>query len=256
MNILITNDDGIQAIGLRAVYQACREAGHTVHVVAPLTEQSAVGHSLTVFQPLRVKNIVEKDFTGTGVFGTPTDCVKLALACLLPQAPDVVISGINAGANVGPDILYSGTVAAATEAAHNDIPAFALSYDNFSPTDILPQARHALALISHMDFGLIPPRGVININYPHLPIEEARPLRVCPQTTALWKDNYIEHRDPRNNPYWWLTGNMPPADVNAGSDRALLSKGHVVLTPLRFEFTATTYMDPLQDWAEKTDIAH
>lgn len=252
MNILITNDDGIQATGLRALYQACREAGHTVQVVAPLTEQSAVGHSLTIFQPLRVKVIAEEDFQGTGVFGTPTDCVKLALSCLMADRPDVVISGINAGANVGPDILYSGTVAAATEAAHNDIPAFALSYDCFGPSDTLPQARHAVDLISRMDFGLIPPRGIININYPHLPMEQTRPLRVCPQTTALWKDNYIEHRDPRNNPYWWLTGNMPPEDVNAGSDRALLTKGHMVLTPLRFEFTATQSMEALQDWTENT----
>lgn len=250
MNILITNDDGIQAIGLRALYTACLEAGHTVHVVAPLTEQSAVGHSLTVFQPLRTKTIADEHFQGIGVYGTPTDCVKLALTCLLPSPPDMVISGINAGANVGADILYSGTVAAATEAAHSGFPALAVSYDSFQPSNILPQARYAVNFAASMDFTLLPPRSVLNLNFPHAEMVNTRPLRVCPQTTALWKDDYMEHRDPRGNPYWWLRGCMPPEDVNAGSDRALLSKGHIVLTPLRFEFTATEVMEALAGWAE------
>ncbi|MEG2172326.1 MAG: 5'/3'-nucleotidase SurE [Desulfovibrionaceae bacterium] len=250
MNILLTNDDGIQAVGLRALYAACREAGHTVSVVAPLTEQSAVGHSLTVFQPLRTKAVTEKDFNGTGVFGTPTDCVKLALNRLLPCTPDIVISGINAGANVGPDILYSGTVAAATEAAHSGIPAFAVSYDNFHPENIMPQARHAVHLATSMDFRLVPPRCVLNLNFPHASMDETRPLRVCPQTTALWKDEYVEHRDPRGNPYWWMSGHIPAEQVNAGSDRALLTRGHMVLTPLLFEFTATACLVPLAEWAE------
>lgn len=250
MNILITNDDGIQATGLRALYTACVEAGHEVHVVAPLTEQSAVGHSLTVFQPLRTKTISEDTFQGTGVFGTPTDCVKLALACILPSRPDMVISGINAGANVGTDILYSGTVAAATEAAHSGIPALAVSYDNFQPQDILAQARYAVALAEKMDFSLFPPRYVLNLNFPHASMEDTRPLRVCPQTTALWRDDYLEHHDPRGNPYWWLRGHMPPEEVNAGSDRALLTKGHMVLTPLRFEFTATDYLESLSEWTQ------
>ncbi len=122
----------IEHPALRALYAALREAGHTVYVVAPMTQQSGVGHSLTVFEPVRATVIEEPGFTGTGVFGTPTDCVKLALGRLLPQRPDLVMSGINAGANVGPDILYSGTVGAATEAAHEELPSMAVSHDSFS----------------------------------------------------------------------------------------------------------------------------
>ena len=129
MDVLLTNDDGIHARGLMALYTALRERGHTVHVVAPMEQQSGVGHSLTVFEPLRCLHFKQPGFEGLGLYGTPTDCVKLALASLLEKRPDLVMSGINAGPNVGPDILYSGTVGAATEACHEDLPSMAISDD-------------------------------------------------------------------------------------------------------------------------------
>ena len=252
MKILLTNDDGIHAVGLRAIYAALAEAGHAVHVVAPMTEQSAVGHSLTVFQPLRVKEVRELGFEGLGVHGTPTDCVKLALSRLLSEPPDMVISGINAGANVGPDILYSGTVAAATEAAHSGFPAMAVSYDSFRPADLSEQARHAAALALRLEWRHLPPRCVINLNYPARSMAETRPLRICPQTTAVWKDDYEERLDPRGARYWWLTGVIPPENVHAASDRALLSKGHITITPLRFDFTDRESLAFLEDMALAT----
>ena len=127
MRILLTNDDGIQAVGLRALYKALVAAGHEVHVVAPITEQSAVGHAITLSAPLRVKEFREENFFGLGVSGTPADCVKLAISTLLKEAPELVVSGINAGANVGVDIMYSGTVSAATEGALKGFPALAVS---------------------------------------------------------------------------------------------------------------------------------
>ena len=247
MNILLTNDDGIQAVGLRAMYAALTQAGHTVHVVAPMTEQSAVGHSLTVFQALRAKEFLEPDFKGLGVHGTPTDCVKLALSRLLPEPPDMVISGINAGANVGPDILYSGTVAAATEAAHSGLPALAVSYDDFRPKDLSLQAQHLVELAPRLPWELLTPRCVVNVNYPARDMAETRGIRVCPQTSAVWKDEYVERLDPRGNPYWWMTGTIPPDQVNAGSDKALLNKGHITITPLRFDFTDRERMTVLHD---------
>ena len=242
MNVLLTNDDGIRARGLRALYAALREAGHTVYVVAPMTQQSGVGHSLTVFEPVRATVIEEPDFTGTGVYGTPTDCVKLALGRLLPQKPDLVMSGINAGANVGPDILYSGTVGAATEAAHEELPSMAVSFDSFSHNtspdmDLMPQARHAVNLAERMNWSALGRRRVLNINYPACPLDEAAELRVCPQTTAVWKNVYIEREDPRGAPYWWLEGEIPPASIEPGSDKDLLNRGHITLTPLCFDFT-------------------
>ncbi len=245
LNILLTNDDGIYAVGLRALYKALQEAGHTVYVVAPMTEQSAVGHALTVFQTLRAKEITEPDFHGLGVHGTPSDCVKLALSALLPKKPDMVISGINAGANVGPDILYSGTVAAATEAAHNNLRAMALSYDFFHPVDILEHARHATHLMQNIPWDVVPSRCVVNVNYPHKPLAQCLPLRLCPQTSALWKDDYEERLDPRGNRYWWVKGNICMEDVEKNTDKDLLAKGHITMTPLRFEFTHTEVMEAL-----------
>ena len=167
MRVLLTNDDGIRAEGLRAMYRALREAGHTVHVVAPMHEQSGVGHSLTFFDPLRAHKIEEPDFEGLGLYGTPTDCVKLALGNLLKKRPDMVISGINAGSNVGPDILYSGTVGAATEAAHEDLPSMALSCDaGGGHPDMDAIARHAVELAARIDWTKVPHRRVINVNYP------------------------------------------------------------------------------------------
>lgn len=246
MRILLTNDDGIGAAGLRALYAALRAAGHTVHVVAPMQEQSAVGHSLTVFQPLRSRVVKDGDFHGIGIHGTPTDCVKLALHTLVPERPDMVISGINAGANVGPDILYSGTVAAATEGAHSGLPALAVSHDDFHPGDLAEYASHAASLLPSLPWDKLPPRCLLNLNYPRCPLREAKPLAVCPQTSAVWADSYVEGRDPRGNPYWWLTGVIPPEQIEPGSDRDLLTRGHVTLTPLRFDFTAHASMETLR----------
>lgn len=204
-----------------------------------MRQQSGVGHSLTVFEPVRSMDIVEPDFTGTGIFGTPTDCVKLALGRLLPERPDMVISGINAGPNVGPDILYSGTVGAATEAAHEDLPSMAVSHDlNGGPTvDPLPQARHAVALAERVDWARLGHRRVLNVNYPARPLDAALGLRVCVQTSAVWKNTYLERKDPRGAPYWWLEGEIPPETIEPQSDKDLLSQGYITLTPLCFEFT-------------------
>lgn len=248
MDVLLTNDDGIRAAGLRALYAALLEAGHTVHVVAPMRQQSGVGHSLTVYEPVRATEIAEPGFKGLGIYGTPTDCVKLALASLLPRRPDMVISGINAGPNVGPDILYSGTVGAATEAAHEDLPSLAVSHDDHKgATDLLPQARHAVALAERIDWATLARRRVINLNYPAGSLEQAKGIRVCPQTSAVWKNVYLERHDPRGAPYWWLEGEIPAAAINPGSDKDLLNQGYITLTPLRFEFTDHAGLKILED---------
>jgi 5'-nucleotidase len=166
MNILLANDDGIQAVGLRALYHALVEAGHEVHVVAPVTEQSAVGHAVTLSMPVRVKEFREDGFYGRGVYGTPVDCVKLGLSTLLDEKPDLVLSGINAGANVGVDILYSGTVSAATEGALMEIPSMAVSMDNFNPVDLSGQARYTADLLPRIPWEKLPRKCVINLNFP------------------------------------------------------------------------------------------
>ena len=238
MHVLLTNDDGIMAPGLRALYAALVEAGHTVTAVAPLRQQSGVGHSLTVFEPLRTRAVEEPGFNGTGVHGTPTDCVKLGLGALAPRRPDLVMAGINLGPNVGPDIFYSGTVGAAAEGAHDAVPSMAVSHaDHSGRQDLLEHARHAVALAGRIDWSRVAPRRVLNLNYPAGALAEARGLRVCPQSDAVWRNIYERRADPRGEPYWWLTGDVPATSVRAGTDKALLGEGYITLTPLRFEYT-------------------
>ena len=242
MRILLTNDDGIQAPGLRALYTAFTKAGHQVDCVAPISEQSAVGHAITIASPLRVKRFKENGFTGLGVSGTPADCVKLALLSLLDEQPDVVVSGINSGANVGVDILYSGTVSAASEGALNGLPALAVSLDDFNFTDASDQGGFTAKFVERMDWANLPARTVLNLNFPAIPVREATGPTLCPQTPITYEDTYDERQDPRGRPYYWLMGEIPAHKLGRETDRALLTAGHITLTPLKFEFTCQATM--------------
>jgi len=247
MHILLTNDDGIHAVGLRAMYHALLTAGHSVQVVAPMSEQSAVGHAVTIISPLRANLVQEGTFNGYGVFGTPTDCVKLAVSELIPEAPDIVVSGINAGANVGPDILYSGTVAAATEGAHLGFPALAVSHDSFQPSALDAHAAYVVSVMERIPWADLPARRVMNLNLPNRPVEAFRGLSLCRQTSAVWLDWYDRRADPRGRTYWWLQGDIPPDKVEPGSDKALLQDGWATLTPLKFEFTDAATLEKLRE---------
>ncbi len=238
MNVLLTNDDGINAPGLRALWSALKKAGHTVWAVAPMRQQSGVGQSLTVFDPLRVCEIEDGDFRGTGVHGTPVDCVKLALAELLPHKPDLVMAGINQGQNAGPDIFYSGTVAAAAEAAHAGLPSMAVSHAPHVRTPYMPAvAEHAVALAGRIRWGDIAPHRVINVNYPATDPAMWLGPKICPQSPAVWGNSYSRHQDPRGLPYWWLMGEIDASTVGIHSDRGLLQAGYITMTPLKFEYT-------------------
>ncbi|MDO9633203.1 MAG: 5'/3'-nucleotidase SurE [Humidesulfovibrio sp.] len=237
MRILLTNDDGIQAVGLRAMHKALVACGHDVQVVAPITEQSAVGHAITLSSPLRVKEFREEGFFGLGISGTPADCVKLAISTLIKPAPELVVSGINAGANVGVDIMYSGTVSAATEGALMGFPALAVSMDDHNPTELSGQATYAAELLPRLPFASLPGKCVLNLNFPNLPIAQARELRVCAHTRVAYTDWYEERLDPRGRKYYWMCGELKPEGISQGRDRRLLSEGFITLTPLRFDFT-------------------
>lgn len=237
MNILLTNDDGIQAIGLRALYHGLKKAGMNVHVVAPVAEQSAVGHAVSLSSPLRVKKFEEDGFTGLGVYGTPVDCVKLGLTTLLETKPDIVVSGINSGANVGVDILYSGTVSAATEGALMGYPALAVSYDSFKPEELTDQGDYCAKLLKKIPWDNLGEKTVINLNFPAIPVKDAEELRICRHTRVSWQDWYETRQDPRGHKYYWLDGVMPKEKISPGTDRDLLTKGHITMTPLHFDFT-------------------
>ena len=253
MHILLTNDDGIRSPGLRALYAAMIQDGHRVSVVAPMTEQSAVGHSVTFFSPLRVKEVVEPEFTGLGVFGTPVDCVKLALTTLLNTSPDLILSGINNGANVGVDVLYSGTVSAATEGALAGLPALAVSIDDYAPRDLSAQAAFVRKFIAGNQWKRVPPKCVLNLNFPAIDLADSPGLRVCSQTVAVYRDGYDVRSDPRGRPYYWLTGEIPPEEVAPGTDRDLLSKGFVTLTPLSFDLTNWEFLETLETMLDEDE---
>ena len=237
MRIMLTNDDGIHAPGLRALDRTFRQAGHQVCVVAPMTEQSAVGHAVTLSSPLRIKSIHDDPFRGFGISGTPVDCVKIGLNAILSEQPELVVSGINNGANVGVDILYSGTVAAATEAALAGIPALAVSIDDFHPEYLDDHADFVTRFLERIDPASCPPKRVLNLNFPAGSLHAARGLKICLQTQSVYDDRYEQRSDPRGNAYYWLSGEIPPNELEPGTDRDLLSQGYVTLTPLRFDFS-------------------
>ncbi|WP_028575278.1 5'/3'-nucleotidase SurE [Desulfonatronovibrio hydrogenovorans] len=247
MEILLTNDDGIHAPGIKSLYQALITAGHRVRVVAPLTEQSAVGHSVTIFSPIRVREIQEQGLTGHALSGTPVDCVKWAMNFLLGTRPDLVVSGINNGANVGIDVLYSGTVSAATEGALAGVPALAVSIDDFNPQDLRGQAQWTAGLIERFPWDRLPEQNVLNLNFPACSMDRIQGVRVCSQTNVVYQDRYHCRKDPRGGDYYWLGGEIPMQLVDPEADRALLSRNYVTLTPLKFELTNFNVLNELQE---------
>lgn len=237
MHILLTNDDGIQALGIKTLAKHLIKAGHTVNVVAPMRQQSGVSQCLTIFDPLRTKHHEEENYHGIGVYGTPADCVKLALGSLMEHQPDCIVSGLNMGANVGPDLFYSGTVAAAIEGSQQGFPSIALSLDNHNPSDVNAQCEHAVRLLAKLPLETIPKKRVLNINYPDCPIDDIKGIRVCANSEVTWDNVYQGCTDPRGERYYWLIGARDESKMRSDSDIILLRNKYITITPLRFEFT-------------------
>ena len=254
MDILLTNDDGIHAIGVKSLYSELKNSGHNVFVVAPLTEQSAVGHSLTIFSPITAREISEDGFSGIALSGTPVDCIKWAMNSYLEKRPELVVSGINSGANVGIDVLYSGTVSAATEGALAGIASMAVSIDNFNPRDLGKQAGWVTRFIEEFSWSSLPERNILNINFPACKMELIKGIKVCAQTNVVYNDYYHSRKDPRGRPYYWLGGDIPMERVDPETDRAFLSRGYITLTPLRFELTNLGLMSELQGLVKSDNL--
>src|SRR4051794_26479745 len=206
MLILLTNDDGIRAPGLVAMYRELVKLGE-VHVVAPETVQSATGHGITIVTPLLTQEVtVENTFTGVAIDGRPADCVKVAVAKILPRAPDLVVSGMNSGANVGINVLYSGTVAAAIEAAFLGLPSIAMSLylRNEIPLDYARAASVGRRAIEQILPAGLRPGQCVSVNVPPLrPDEQPAGIKVVRQCARPWADTYEERKDPRGRSYFW-----------------------------------------------------
>lgn len=237
MRILLSNDDGIEAAGLRALEEAAAPFGD-VFVVAPSTEQSAKSHSFTMHEPLRVNGHGPNRWSVTG---TPADAVYLALHGILPQRPDIVISGINRGSNLGTDVLYSGTVAAAREAASNDVPAIAVSLHIPDGAEVLHWATAQLAvaqLLRRYPDRPLPLGEVLNINVPNLPASEVQGWRVAPLARRRYAVMVREQHDPRGRRYYWIGGPHDRFDGEPDADGPLCMAGFVTVTPMSLDTTA------------------
>ena len=250
MRILLTNDDGILAPGLLAMYRELVRLGD-VTIVAPTTPQSAVGHAISVSQPLFCQEIdVVDGVRGHSVDGRPADCVKLALLELLKaHPPDLVVSGLNNGENVGINLLYSGTVAAAIEGAFYGLPAIAVSLAFSTRMDFRAAAKLACGLIQQILAAATGDRFLLNLNIPDLAAGPPKGLRVCRMGVNSTEENLLRRSDPRGRPYFWITGGLVPTGrLDPQVDQFALADGYVTLTPLQFDLTASARLPELAAW--------
>lgn len=251
MRILVTNDDGINAPGLSVLREVAEQLGSEIWVVAPETDQSGLSHSLTLNDPLRLRKLEDRVYA---LRGTPTDCVIMGVREVMPEAPDLILSGINSGHNISDDVTYSGTIAAAMEGTMLRIPSIALSqgYDWDSgaviPWDV--SRAHASQIVRKVLKKGIDPGILININFPSCEVGDVAGVRITRQG-ALTHGLYLDKRDDgRKNPYYWLTYRKQLQNVITGTDMDALQHNFISLTPLKLDLTADDAMDRYSDLAE------
>jgi 5'-nucleotidase len=267
MEILISNDDGIFAQGIRTLANTLAEVGHSVTVVCPDRERSATGHGLTMHKPIRaerIESVFQAAVSAWSCSGTPADCVKLALGALVESPPDVVVSGINHGANLGTDVLYSGTVSAAMEGLIEGIPSIAVSLTSFSHRTFEPAARFVATLLDDNILFAQPEPLLLNINVPALTADAIKGARVTRQGIRRYVDQFEQRIDPRGKTYYWLAGEVihdvedplatetspllrrtlagVPTDVQAIHD------GYISITPLQYNLTSAVGLTHLTQW--------
>jgi 5'/3'-nucleotidase len=251
LRILLTNDDGVYAPGLRALRTELKKIG-TVTVVAPAGEQSAVGHSITLLTPLLVQEVVDENNEpmGWAVEGRPADCVKLALLELLDEPPDVVISGLNAGSNAGINVLYSGTVAAAIEGAffRKTSIAVSLEYTKPKPLDFTRAAQLARNVIEQILDHPSSEGALFNVNIPSLEKGPIRGIRAVPQNVAAYTETYDRRVDPRGRIYFWSGPDFRCPDPHPDTDVSALAEGYITVTPLQFNLTQAAILETMRAW--------
>ncbi|MEO0458534.1 MAG: 5'/3'-nucleotidase SurE [Cyanobacteria bacterium P01_A01_bin.114] len=272
MKILVSNDDGIFAMGIRALANALAKAGHGVIVVCPDRERSATGHGLTLHKPIRVEavtTVFEPTVQAWACSGTPADCVKLALDAILDNPPDLVLSGINHGANLGTDVLYSGTVSAAMEGVLEGVSSIALSLANASFQDFQPAATAACNLVRQLGRQPIQLPVLLNVNIPPVSASDIKGTCVARLGMRRYFDLFDKRVDPRGKTYYWLAGEVledsdlePPIFPNSGDSQAAIhplrdqfptdvqaiKDNFITLTPLQYDLTAYGGLDYLHHW--------
>lgn len=256
MRILISNDDGVYAPGLVILARHLSEAKHEVYVVAPDRQRSATGHSLTLHKPLRSEK-VELDCDVNGAWsttGTPSDCVKLALHTLLPGPPDVVLSGINSGPNLGTDVLYSGTVAAAMEAAFSGFPSVAVSARKPDRQIYNLAAEFILDFLTVLPKIPMPKRGLINVNVPA--VNPVKGVKVTELGKRLYDDKFELRHDPHGRDYYWLSGSPIEEGEAPGSDVHAVCEGYISVSPVSFNMTDRHILEQLHSKLVVNEFSH
>ncbi|MGQ3685661.1 MAG: 5'/3'-nucleotidase SurE [Candidatus Loosdrechtia sp.] len=249
MQILLTNDDGIYAPGITALKHSIKDLGE-ITVVAPDIEQSGVGHSITFGHPLRIREVhLNNEFLGYGVNGSPADCVKLAISEVMKNRPDLVISGINMGSNVGIHILYSGTVAAAVEAAIIGYPSIAVSFDISAEYDDVKDASMvAKNIIERITRHPLSKGSLLNVNIPSRPSHQIKGIRVTRQFSHDFKETFAKRIDPAGRAYYWLVGADKSTHREEGTDVTALNEGYISITPLRYDLTDYHLYEKVEGW--------
>ncbi len=246
MKILLTNDDGIMAQGIRTMAR-CLSKEHEVIVVAPEVERSATGHAITIRTPLWAKEVrLGKEEIGYAVNGTPADCVKLGLLAMTEEKIDLVISGTNRGPNLGTDVLYSGTVSGALEGAVTGIPSIAISSENYNEPYFETAASFMIEFLRRFDIKQIPELTALNINVPSVPLHEIKGWKVTRQSKRRYKSDFERRKDPYGNDYYWLIGEYIEDDPGNDSDYAAVSEKCVSITPIYVLMQNNDYMEELR----------
>lgn len=251
MHILVANDDGIHAPGIKALAEAVLPFGK-ITVVTPMENRSAIGHRKTMHKPLRIDQVTFS-VPGVEAYATsesPSDAVAVALLGFIKEPVDLIVSGINRGANMGQDLTYSGTVSAAFEAVIWRKPAIAFSLDDYSPNaDYSAAAAIARQLIGMEVYRQLPPLTLLNVNVPPLPLDQIKGFRIVRQGLRTYHDVLVARVDPYGRPYYWIGGDRPGGDLNEpGTDLNAVHSGYVSLTPIHLDMTNYAMMREMETW--------
>lgn len=247
-HILVTNDDGIRAPGLLALKNACARIG-AVTILAPSHNWSASGHVKTMHKPLRVEDVTLADGTpALSTSGAPSDAVALASLGIVEDPIDLVVSGVNSGANLGHDVTYSGTVTAAMEATIAGIPAIAVSLNSRDYDDFTVAAEFAAHLGRQVLEHGLPDEVLLNVNVPPLPADEIAGVKITRMGLRIYRDRLIRRLDPRGKPYYWIGGPEPTGVEEEGTDIWAMAHNYISVTPVQLDLTAHELIDPLKDW--------
>lgn len=247
--ILITNDDGVMAPGIRYLIHLMRQLGEVV-VVAPDKPQSGMGHAVTLTTPLRLERLqTEGDHLEYSCSGTPVDCVKLAVNKVLHRKPDLLVSGINHGSNASINVIYSGTMSAAIEGAMESIPSIGFSLcDHRIDADFTHAEEYILNIARNVLKQGLPGGYCLNVNIPKVEDGPIKGIRVCRQANANWEEEFDHRKDPHNRDYYWLTGKFNNKDLKDDTDIFALENKYISLVPIQYDFTAHHLISSLKNW--------